>query len=254
MKFFYYSVEDHICTLIIDRPPVNAVTVEVYNELIEVLEELRALEDLRVVIFTGAGEKAFVAGADVNEFVTITPEMEEPRSARVRESLFALLDFPLPVVAAVNGPALGAGCAMACACDIRIASERARFGLPEINVGALGGGSFLGRYLPPGKLREVFFTAEPISAEDAFRLGLVEKVVPHSELMFAARELATKIAQKSPIALKLAKESLNAVEFMPLKEGYPLEQRYTARLRVTEDAREAMRAFLEKRPPRYVGR
>jgi enoyl-CoA hydratase len=138
--------------------------------------------------------------------------------------------------------------------DIRIASERATFGLPEINVGRCGGGAFLARLVTQGVLRKMFFTGQPIDAATAYRVGLVEEVVPPEELMPAAMRLAAVIAAKSPLGLRLGKQSLNEVEFLPVEEGYPIEQGYSTELMKTEDAREATRAVVEKRAPVFVGR
>jgi len=160
----------------------------------------------------------------------------------------------VPVIAAVNGPALGAGSVLAAVSDIRIASEKATFGMPEINVGRCGGGAHMGRLIPQGMLRLMYFTGEPISAWDAHRVGLVEQVVPPRRLLPAAHELAEIIAKKSPIGLRMAKEALNRAEFMQVEEGYQLEQSYSTKLMHTEDAREATRAVVEKRAPVFKGR
>jgi enoyl-CoA hydratase len=157
------------------------------------------------------------------------------------------------VIAAVNGPALGAGQVLASVADIRIASERATFGTPEINVGRCGGGAHLGRLVPPGMLRLMYFTGEPISAWEAHRVGLVDQLVSAKRLMPAARELAQTIAAKSPLGLRLAKEALNRAEWLPVEDGYALEQQYSTRLMATDDAREAARAAVEKRSPVFKG-
>ena len=153
----------------------------------------------------------------------------------------------IPVIAAVNGPALGAGCVLASVCDIRIAAANATFGLPEINVGRCGGGAHVGRYVPQGMLRKMFFTGRPISAEEAYRVNLIEEIVPAERLMDAARELAGIISEKAPLGLRLGKKALNEIEFMPVEEGYAREQTYSTKLMHTEDAREATRAVVEKR-------
>jgi enoyl-CoA hydratase len=246
--------EEHIALVIIDRPPVNALSLQLYEEIGDAFDELATNPDVRVVILTAAGERALGAGSDVNEFVSISPEAHEARSAKIRSVFAKILDFPLPVIGAINGAALGGGLALATVCDIRYCAEHAKLGLPEINVGALGGGRHLGRHVPPGKLREMYFTGEPITAAEALRAGLVDKVVPAAELREASLALARKIAAKSPLALRLAKRSLNESEEMGLREGYEHEQQYTGQLRRSEDSQEAARAYLEKRPPRFTGR
>jgi len=158
------------------------------------------------------------------------------------------------VIGAINGPALGAGLAIAAVCDVIIASERASFGCPEINVGLLGGARHLARLVPELRMRRMYFTGERIDGHEGHRLGFVDKVVPAGQLMETARELADELAAKSPIALRLAKEALNRAEFMDLKEGYRTEQDYTAKLNGYSDSLEAMRAFVEKRAPVFTGR
>jgi len=158
------------------------------------------------------------------------------------------------VIAAVNGPALGAGVAICASADVVIASEKAVFGLPEITVGMLGGGSHLARLIGPQRMRLAYYTSERFSAAEMYRLGGVAKVVPHESLIDEAMAIAGQIASKSPLAVRLSKQALNRVEDMPLKEGYRLEQDYTMRLALFEDTKEAMDAFLEKREPKFKGR
>jgi enoyl-CoA hydratase len=157
------------------------------------------------------------------------------------------------VIAAVNGPALGAGLAFAACCDLIVASERAVFGCPEVEVGLLGAGSHLQRMVGPYRMRELYYTASRIPAQEMFQLGGISRVVAHESLMEEARAIAADIARKSPPAIRLAKEALNRVEHMPLKEAYRTEQDYTARLSRYDDSKEAMQAFLERREPRFSG-
>jgi enoyl-CoA hydratase len=167
----------------------------------------------------------------------------------VRECFWSVLDCPLPVIGAINGAAVGAGLALVGSCDIIIASERARFAVTEINAGVLGGARHLQRLIGTYKTRRMFFTGEFVSAEEFYRLGVVEAVVPPDQLLSESRALAGTIARKSPIGLRLAKESMNRVEDMGLKEGYRLEQDYTNRLTRYRDSAEARTAYLEKRDP-----
>ena len=168
--------------------------------------------------------------------------------------MWAITDCAVPVIGAINGPALGAGLAFAACCDILVASENATFGTTEINVGLLGASAHLSLLVGRHKAREMYFTGEQVPASELYRLGAVRAVVPRAELMATARELATTLAAKSPIALRFAKEAMNRVEFLPLKEAYRTEQDYTAKLLRYEDATEARNAFLEKRDPEWKWR
>jgi len=252
------EVESHIATVTLDRPPVNAVTFATLFEIREVFDRLSDDREVRVVVFTAAGSKAFMAGVDLKSVdeprdpAAVMPTWVITDPARVaREAMWAITDCAVPVIAAVNGPALGAGLAFAACCDIIIASENARFGATEINVGLLGASAHVSTLVGRHKAREMFFTGEQVPAEDLHRVGAVRRVVPLDELAGAARDLATELASKSPIALRLAKESMNRVEDLPLKEAYRTEQEYTARLQGFADAREARDAFLERREPVY---
>jgi enoyl-CoA hydratase len=171
-----------------------------------------------------------------------------------RDAMWAITDCAVPVIGAINGPALGAGLAFAACCDILIASDNARFGTTEINVGLLGASAHLSLLVGRHKAREMFFTGEQVPAAELYRLGAVRHVVPLDDLHSAARDLALALAAKSPIALRLAKESMNRVEFLPLKDAYRTEQDYTARLLGFEDAVEARQAFMEKREPAWKWR
>ena len=182
-----------------------------------------------------------------------TPVTDPARPAR--DAMWAITDCAVPVIGAINGPALGAGLAFAACCDILIASENATFGTTEINVGLLGASAHLSLLVGRHKARELFFTGEQVPAAELYRLGSVRAVVPRARAHGRPRcELATTLAAKSPIALRLAKESMNRVEFLPLKDAYRTEQDYTARLRGYEDAAEARAAFLEKRDPEWKWR
>lgn len=240
--------------VVLDRPPVNALTMALYDALADTFEALGQRTDVHCAVLTARGTRAFCAGLDLHEFLAAKVEDDPARAAIVRRMFHAVRTCAIPVIAAVNGPALGAGCVLASVCDIRIAAENATFGLPEINVGRCGGGAHVGRHVPPGLLRRMFFTGQPISAAEAYRAGLVDEVVPHDALMPAAGALAATIAAKAPLGLRLGKEALNAIESMPVEEGYALEQRYSTRLMATHDAREATRAVLEKRAPAFEGR
>ena len=248
------ETQGKVAVVTIDIPPVNALTLARYQELTDTFTALGGRDDVHCAVLTARGAKAFCAGLDLKEFATASADRDHERAATVRQTFEAIRTCAIPVIAAVNGPALGAGCALTAMCDIRIASERATFALPEINVGRCGGGAFLGRLLPQGMMRLMFFTGEPISAWEAHRVGLVEQVVPPRRLEPTVRDLAELIASKSPLGLRLGKRSLNESEDLPVAEGYKVEQGYSTQLLHTEDAREATRAALEKRPPQFVGR
>lgn len=260
-QFVHVELEDGVATVTYDRPPVNAVEAESSRQIKETFEELSANRDVRVAIFTAAGSRAFIAGADLKARVNrdaanepLHPIYGLDSGRGGREAFWSVYDCSVPVIGAINGAAIGAGLVYAAVCDIIIASENARFATTEINVGLLGAGSFLQRMAGSYKARKLFYTGEFATAEEMYRLGAVEQVVPHDDLLPTARALASRIAEKSPIAIRLAKESLNRVEYMPLKDAYRTEQDYTNRLRGFEDSREAMVAFNEKRAPQWKWR
>jgi enoyl-CoA hydratase len=250
------TTADHIATVVLDRPPVNAVDRNALAEIRDAFQALNNNRDVRAAIFTAAGERAFMAGVDLRS-VDAAPAEDAPatlmtdRGRLAREAMWAITDCAVPVIGAINGPALGAGVAFAACCDILLASDNAIFGTTEINVGLLGASAHLSLLVGRHKAREMFFLGELVSAAELHRLGTVRAVVPRHELVAAASEVAAMLAAKSPIALRLAKESMNRVEGLPLKDAYRTEQDYTARLLGFEDAQEARQAFLERRPPEF---
>lgn len=250
-----FEVRDQVAIVTIDRPPVNAVTREVGQELCRIFESFREDKSVNVAILTGQGRRAFVAGTDLK---VMDQQQEKPLSTLIdrgysgRRSFWSIYDCAIPVIAAVNGPAIGAGLAYAAVCDIIIAADHATFATTEINVGLLGASSHLALMLPRHKVRELFLTGEAITAQELHGLGVVRAVVPVADLMPTALQLARELARKSPIALRLAKESANRTEFMELKEAYRTEQDYTARLLAFDDSGEARRAYLEKRDPKWT--
>jgi enoyl-CoA hydratase len=244
-------VEAHVAVVTLDRPPVNAVDHATLAELTDAFHSLDDDRDVRVAIFTAAGERAFMAGLDLRaeapELDATPPRFVTDPGLVAREPMWAIVDCAVPVIGAINGPALGAGLAFAACCDMLVAAEHATFGTTEINVGLLGASAHLSRLVGRHKAREMFFTGELVSAAELHRLGVVREVVPSERLMPTAFELASVLAAKSPIALRLAKESMNRVEDVPLREAYRTEQDYTSRLQRFADAREARNAFLERR-------
>lgn len=249
------EVQDYIALVTMDRPPVNAVNAQFLDDMMLVFDTLSDRDDVRVAILTGAG-RAFCAGADIKERAGREREPGDiwQHSRKAREAFHSLVECKVPVIAAINGAALGAGLAIVASCDLLIASEQAVLGLPEINVGLLGGGRHAMRLFSHSKARRLMFTGQRLSGAELYRLGVVEECVPAEKLMETARALAAEVAGKSPIAMKLAKHALNAVEFMTLRDGYRFEQNMTAELSQYEDSKEAMRAFVEKRPPVFTGR
>ncbi|MFN8026852.1 MAG: enoyl-CoA hydratase-related protein [Acidimicrobiia bacterium] len=261
MEYVRIDIEDHVATVTFDRPPVNALNAQAFRELGEAFTTLRHGTDAHVAIFTAPGERIFCAGVDLHDSArrhgredadgdSIVDRLD-PGSI-VRDCFWAISDCPLPVIGAINGAAVGAGLALVACCDVIVASENARFALPEINAGVLGGGRHLQRMVGPYKTRKMFFTGEFVDAHEFHRLGAVETVVSPDELLPTARELAAVMAGKSPIGLRLAKESLNRVEDLGLKDGYRTEQDYTQRITKFSDSAEARRSYLEKRDPEWT--
>ncbi len=252
------EIADHVAVVTLDRPPVNAVDHATLAELTDAFRGFDDDRDVRVAIFTAAGDRAFMAGLDLK---AATPGIDESPARFVtdpglvaREPMWAIVDCAVPVIGAVNGPALGAGLAFAVCCDILVAAEHATFATTEINVGLLGASAHLSRLVGRHKAREMFFTGEAVTAQELHQLGAVRAVVPRAELLTTAHELARVLAAKSPLALRLAKESMNRVEDVPLRDAYRIEQDYTSRLQRFDDAREARQAFLDGRDPVWTWR
>lgn len=249
------EVNEGVAIVTMDRPPVNAQDREFQDDLTHVFDVLSDREDVRAVVLTGAG-RVFSAGADMKarEEMGDDPGALWEHNRRTREVFHAVRECRKPVIAALNGPALGAGLALAASCDILVASETASLGLPEINVGLLGGGRHAMRLFGHSRTRRMMLTGYRVSGEELYRLGVVEACVPADQLMDTALGLAREIASKSPVAITLAKHALNTIEELSLRDGYRFEQDMTERLSHTDDAKEARRAFLENRQPRFAGR
>lgn len=247
------TVQDYVALVILDRPPVNAFDADLFEGLTRIFDSLSDRQDVRVAILSGAG-RCFSAGVDMNkrpDKETDGPGAGWQHSRRARETFNAIAECQVPVICAINGPTLGAGLAIAASCDILLASEDASLGLPEINVGLLGGGRHAMRLFGHSKVRRMLFTGQRLSGPDLYRLGVVEQCVPVEQLLSAAHELAEEIAAKSPTAIRMAKHAMNSVELMSLRDGYRFEQNMTAELSNSAEAEEARKAFFEKRPPNY---
>ncbi|HYE16692.1 MAG TPA: enoyl-CoA hydratase-related protein [Pyrinomonadaceae bacterium] len=246
-----------VALITINRPQkLNALNIQTRAEGAAALDELRDDESVRVVVITGAGEKAFVAGADISEFEGRTAVTQ--RDVMTARSLFNAVDtFPKPVIAMINGFCLGGGCELALSCDLRVAGEGARFGQPEINLGIIPGGGGtqrLTRLVGEGKAMELILTGDMIDAQTAYTLGLVNLVVPAADLEAKTMELANRIAEKSPVALRMAKEAVKAASRSNLDEGLRREIDLFAICFSSADKEEGVRAFLEKRKAEFTGR
>jgi len=246
--------QDGVATLTIDRPPVNALSMGLLRELLAVVEQLAVESALRCVVVTGAGDKCFVAGADVHEAAATPPEKAPERTAVGQELMLALENLPVPVIVAINGLCLGGGCELALAGDIRIAAEHARFGQPEINLGIIpgfGGTQRLPRLIGQGAAMDLILTGRDISAAEAQQLGLVSRVVAGPQLLDSAMAVATRLAALSPEALAADKRAIRAASELPLAPGLSLESDLSAQVRRTPNAIEGLSAFTQKRPPRF---
>ena len=248
---------ERVAVVTINRPEKrNALNIQTREEGAAILEELRADESVRVVVFTGAGDKAFIAGADIGEFAGRTAVTQ--REVMTSRSLFTAIDtFPKPVIAMINGYCLGGGCELALSCDLRIASDRASFGQPEINLGIIPGGGGtqrLTRLIGEGKAMEMILTGDIIDAQTAYSLGLVNLVVPAADLEARTMEMANRIAEKSPVALRMAKEAVKTAARANLDEGLRREVDLFALCFSSADKDEGVSAFLEKRKPEFTGR
>lgn len=252
------EIKETIATVTVNRPStMNAMTQTTLQELEVVVQQLSASAEVRAVIITGAGEKAFIAGGDIAMLRKLGPVEARELGLLAHGICNAIEQSPKPFIAAINGYALGGGCELAMSCDIRIAAEHARFGQPEINIGTLpgfGGSQRLPRLVGKGRALEMILTGDMIDAQEAWRIGLVNRVVPAVDLMTAARSLAIKLAAKSQMALKLCKEVvINGLE-MDLQRACSYEADLFALSFATADQQEGMTAFLEKRPPVFTGR
>lgn len=257
-KTLIYEKKENIGLLTINRPDkLNAISNELTSELSQLLGEIENDEELRVLIITGAGDKAFVAGADIKELVDRDAKIGR-RVSRERQEIFSRIEnLQIPVIGAVNGYALGGGLEIALACSIRVCSEKAQFGAPEVKLGIIpgdGGTQRLPRLVGLGRAMEMILTGDFIDAQEAYRIGLVNKVFPHEELMDGAMELAQRIASRPPLAVRYAKEAVNRSQGGDAVSGFALESYLHALACTTEDKKEGVSAFLEKRKGEFKGK
>src|SRR5215470_13235519 len=252
------DIQGGVATLTIERPKaLNALNRSTLNELDAALRELAQNEQLRALIITGAGEKAFVAGADISEMAPLTTAQARRFAALGHRVMHMIEALSFPTIAAVNGFALGGGCEVALACDLIYASERARFGQPEVGLGVIpgfGGTQRLARLIGRARAMEMIFTGDPIDAAKAKEIGLVLEVLPAEKLLEHCRGIAAKIALKGPVAVAQAKRAIQFGLDTELRSANELERQAFAMLFGTEDQREGMKAFLEKRAPSFKGR
>ncbi len=250
-----YALDGHVATLTMDAPPVNALTRTLNDELVLALDRITEMDQVRAVVLTGAG-KQFCAGADLKGRAAVIkgPGDMGAHLRRTRECFHAIRECAKPVVAAVNGAALGSGLVMVASADIIVVSEAASLGLPEVDVGLMGGCRHAMRLFSHSRLRRMALTGMRVKGEELYRLGIAEICVPPDALIATAMEIAQTIASKSPVSTRMGKHTLNVIEDMSLRDGYRYEQDMTAQIGKSDDAKEAQRAFAEKRAPVFTGR
>ncbi|WP_223155182.1 enoyl-CoA hydratase/isomerase family protein [Alkalibacillus aidingensis] len=249
-------VEDHIAIIELNHQPLNVLTKPFLGDIHSAVEVVTSNEEIRALVIQSASEKAFVAGADIKQFSELDPSSGQQLVERGKQIFDQIQDARFPVICAINGVALGGGLELALACDIRVAESKAKLGLPETGLGVLpgyGGTQRLARLIGLGKAKEMIFTGEPLKAEEAYRLGLVEHLVSDGKSPKVALEIAEKIAKQGPIAITNAKKAVNQGFELPLNEGQQIESELFAQLCETQDIQEGVEAFLEKRDPVFKG-
>ncbi|MBB4824168.1 enoyl-CoA hydratase [Sporosarcina luteola] len=256
MEYIGVSREDGVAVLTIDRPPANALASAVIKEIGEALEQLQDDQTTRVVVLRGEG-RFFSAGADIKEFTTVKTGQEFSVLSAQGQDVFERIErYPKPVIASIHGAALGGGLELAMSCHIRLVTEKAKLGLPELQLGLIpgfAGTQRLPRYVGMAKAAEMLLTSEPISGEEAVRLGLANHAYAEDELYSKTLELAKKIAKKSPVAMKAALRMLQYTKSESYYEGVKAEADSFGEVFVSEDAREGIQAFIEKREPEFKG-
>ncbi|MBU7006777.1 enoyl-CoA hydratase/isomerase family protein [Phosphitispora fastidiosa] len=251
------DINDGIAVITINNPPVNALSKPVMTELNIFLDGILASSSIQVVIITGFGERAFVAGADINQFLTLDSLSGRDWVLDGQKIISKITTLSQPVIAAINGPSLGGGCELVLACDIRIASENAFIGLPEVNLGVIpgyGGTQRLPRLIGQGRAMAMILTGDPVKAEEALHIGLVEKLVPAGQALAEAMIVAKRIMTRGPLAVRAAKKAIDGGLETTLEKGLLLEAELFSAICGTEDQKEGAKAFLSKRPPVFKGR
>ncbi len=249
--------ENGVATITLNRPPMNPLNSQVFRELNQAADELQADDSIKAVIITGAGDKAFAAGADITEMVKLTPIEAYSFCQKSRVALEKIENLGKPVIAAINGLALGGGCELALTCDFRLASDTAKFGQPEINLGIIpgaGGTQRLSRLIGAAKAKELIFLGDIFDAATAEKLGLVNRVVPLDTLQEEAQKLAQKLASKPAVAMKMAKEAINTGLNIDIASALTLEIQNSITAFASADSKEGMRAFMEKRKPKFTNK
>lgn len=247
-------IEDNIGIIVIDNPPVNVLNSTVIDEMDIVLSQVENTPEIKVIILTGAGTKAFIAGADIKSMPSLDYKSGELLAQKGQALTLKLENMPKVSIAAINGVALGGGLEFAMACDIRICGETVKLGQPEINLGIIpgyGGTQRLSRLVGISKAKELILTGDPITGEEALKIGLVNKVVKNEEVLNTAKEMAKKIASKGQIAVHCARDAINKGYNMSLKDSLTLEAMYFGKVCTTEDKNEGVNAFIEKRQPKF---
>lgn len=251
------KIENNIAILTFNRPKaMNALNNALFDELLTAIAEIKNNEDIKVLILTGAGDKSFIAGADISELVKMSPLQAKKFSRKGQKAFRELEKLAIPVIAAVNGFALGGGAETALACDFIYASEKALFGVPEITLGLIpgfGGTQRLPRRIGESLAKELLFTGKTVNAEEALAIGIVNKIFPHESLMESTLKTAKKIASMGKVALRAAKETAGAANDMDIETGTRFENDAFAICMTSEDAKEGTKAFLEKRKPEFKG-
>jgi enoyl-CoA hydratase len=255
--FVKLNIENRTAVITIENPPVNAISAQIMEELDQTLDLVRENTEVQTVILTGSGDKAFVAGADIKQFINMSPEVGFDLVKIGHQVFNKIENFEVPVIAAIEGFTLGAGCELAMACDIRVAGDKALFGQPEVNLGIIpgyGGTQRLPRLVGAGKAKELIFTGDNIDASEAYRIGLVDILVPVGEALSRAHTLSAKIQKKGPLAIKAAKKAITKGLDLPMDEALELEAVQYKNLCSTKDQKEGARAFLAKEKPQFQGK
>jgi enoyl-CoA hydratase len=255
-NYIDYQIKYRIATVIVNRPPMNAMNDLLRSQLEVVFEKLDSLNEVGVIILTGGGEKAFIAGADIQTISDMNKEDGYELSVSTQRILLKIERSKKIVIAAINGLALGGGCEVALACDMRVADESALFGFPEVKLGLFpgaGGTQRLARFVGIGKAKELIFTGDFIEANEAKAIGLVERIAPKGKVIEDTTKIAKKILQRGPQAVENAKKALNASIELDFEEGQKLEAQLFSDLFKTHDLIEGVTAFMEKRNPRFSG-